>query len=97
MTTTQQKVKYTVSFEGRQAGAIGITYKITDAYKAANVHEVMSLLYEDYDLIRGLAIKRGSKIVEIPKNIVWIEVRSRRLRPTNEKGEYIVFQHGLKA
>jgi hypothetical protein len=69
--------KYTVSFNGRQSGAIGVTYQISETYEAANVHEVMSLLYEDYELIRGLVIKQGGKSVEIPQTIQWVKVRSK--------------------
>lgn len=70
------------SFYGRQAGAIGITYKITDSYKAADIHEALSYLYEDYDLIMGLSCM-GHKI---PKDINFKPVRSHRERPRQQDG-----------
>jgi len=64
------------SFTGRQSGAIGITYRISDSYKASNIHEALSYLYEDYDHIQGLKCANH----EIPKNIEWVKVRSHRER-----------------
>lgn len=56
--------KYTFSFNGRQSGAIGITYQIRDTYKANSIGEAMYLLYTDYDLISGLQAKEGSHSIE---------------------------------
>jgi hypothetical protein len=72
--------KYQFSFKGRQSGAIGIFYKISDTYEANNIHEALSLLYEDYEHIQGLTIKEGSKYVEVPEKINWVSVRSYRER-----------------
>lgn len=72
-------------FKGRQSGAIGITYQIKDTYKAKDIHEALSYLYEDYELISGLAIRSNNKIVERPSVIEWVKVRSNRERPRNPK------------
>lgn len=68
--------KFTFSFTGRQSGAIGIFYKISDTYTAKDIHEALSLLYEDYEHINGLTIKSGNKTIEAPKTINWVKVRS---------------------
>jgi len=85
--------KFTFSFIGRQAGAIGITYKISDTYEAKDIHEAMSLLYEDYDMIGhkgGLKCTRHGKEIETPKNINWVKVRSNSERSRNPKtGSYL--------
>lgn len=52
---------YKFSFTGRQAGAIGIFYKITDTYKAKDIHHALSLLYEDYEHISGLTIYESNR------------------------------------
>lgn len=82
--------KFTFSFIGRQAGAIGITYQIRDTYEAKDIHEAMSLLYEDYDCVRALKCSTNSKEVEMPKNINWLKVRSNSTRQRNPKnGSYL--------
>lgn len=73
--------KYNVQFIGRQRGATGITYTIRDKYECKDVHELMSLLYEDYDLIRGLMVERNNRDVEIPEKINWVKVRPNSERP----------------
>lgn len=40
---------FTFSFTGRQVGAIGIPYSITDTYKAKNVKQAFFMLYKDYE------------------------------------------------
>lgn len=68
---------YKVSFHGRQAGAIGITYQIADEYEANDIHELISLIWNDYDLIRGIKITtKSGKVIEQPEKIKWITVRS---------------------
>lgn len=82
--------KYSFSFEGRQMGAIGITYKINESYLAADIHEAMSLLYADYNLIHSLIVKSGAKEIEVPKEINWKTVRSYTTRKRDLKtGIYI--------
>lgn len=80
---------YKFSFTGRQAGAIGIFYKITDTYKAKDIHHALSLLYEDYEHISGLTIyesNRGNRdfyatdLIEAPNTINWVKVESHRTR-----------------
>ena len=80
--------KFKFSFIGRQAGAIGIFYKITDTYEAKDIHEALSYLYEDYDHINGL--KCNDSKIEIPKEINWVKVRSNRERKREVKtGDYL--------
>ena len=45
---------YNFSFIGRITGAIGITYKINDKYKAHSLVEALYMLNTDYDSIRQL-------------------------------------------
>lgn len=81
---------YTFKFNGRQSGAIGITYKISEGYKANDIHEAFSLLYEDYDSIRIERITENGKQIEAPKKINFINVRSNRERQRNLKnGQYL--------
>ena len=78
------------SFHGRQAGAIGIFYQISDTYKAQDIHEAMSLLYEDYEHIYDLKCKVNATEIDIPKNINWVKVRSNNTRGRNPKnGSYL--------
>ena len=51
---------YSFSFHGRQTGAIGIFYNITDSYKAESLAEACSMLYKDYEHIRFHSAKCGS-------------------------------------
>lgn len=82
--------KYTFSFIGRQTGAIGITYPITETYDAKDIHEALSLLYEDYDQIRIVKSKRNSHDINVPEKINFVSVRSNTTRKRNEKtGSYI--------
>ena len=39
---------FSFSFTGRQTGAIGIFYKIAHSYLANDIHEALSMVYEDY-------------------------------------------------
>lgn len=67
--------KYTFSFTGRQNGAIGIFYKITDSYTCESMEEAKSCLYRDYERCHGLKINGSSdlrefekaKFIEVPK------------------------------
>lgn len=67
--------KYTFSFIGRQTGAIGIFYKITEVYNCENISEAKSCLYRDYEHISQLKINGSSdlreydkaKFIEVPK------------------------------
>ena len=56
--------KFTFTFTGRQAGAIGIFYKIKDTYKAQNINEALKLLYANYEHITDLKCNNGK--TEIP-------------------------------
>lgn len=56
--------KYTISFTGRQTGAIGITYKIRDEYRANNLGEALYKLYTDYEHISISNVLEGSKSIE---------------------------------
>ncbi len=78
--------KFTFSFNGRQSGAIGITYSIRETYKAEDIHEALSFLYEDYSLILGLKESTGK---EIPREINFKKVRSYTTRERDPKtGSY---------
>lgn len=55
--------KYKFSFTGRKVGAIGIFYKISAEYTAADLKQAGSLLYNDYEHITGLKIKENGKPV----------------------------------
>ena len=78
------------SFEGRQSGAIGIFYQITDSYKANDLQEALSLLYEDYEHIGRLKITCNGKSIETPEKINFVKVRSNRERPRQQdKATYI--------
>lgn len=67
--------KYKFSFIGRQSGAIGINYAINDTYNAKDIHEALSLLWTDYDMVRGLSITENGKPVGQPTEIKWVTVR----------------------
>ena len=43
--------KYLISFDGRQSGAIGITYKIRQTYRTNNLGEALYILWTDYEHI----------------------------------------------
>ncbi len=58
------------SFTGRQARAIGIFYAIKATYRANDIHHAVSLLYKDYEHIKGLKCEG----CEIPKTINFIAV-----------------------
>lgn len=58
------------SFTGRQARAIGIFYPITATYKANDIHHAISLVYKDYEHIKGLKCEGH----EIPEKINFIKV-----------------------
>lgn len=73
--------KYTFKFTGRQAGAIGILHPVTDSYIAKDIHEAMSLLYADYEHMRGLTITQNGKRIDEPKVINWHKVRPNSERP----------------
>ncbi len=48
--------KYTFSFIGRQTGAIGICYKITQEYKCKSIQEACTKLFIDYEHFRELKL-----------------------------------------
>lgn len=77
--------KFKFSFTGRQAGAIGMTYKITDTYSAKDIHEALSYLWTDYSLISQLKCNVSGKNIEIPESnqIKWVKVRSYKERERN--------------
>jgi len=83
-------IKYSISFHGRQSGAIGIFYDIKDTYKCEDLDTLKSLIYEDYEHIKSLVIKVDSKI--IPNTLFdkanFIPVRSNRERERNN-GSYL--------
>lgn len=81
--------KYTFSFTGRQSGAIGIFYQIQDTYKAKDVHEALSFLYEDYEHQMHLVIRENGVKIAIPNKINFVEVRKNSTRQRNENGEYL--------
>lgn len=64
--------KYTFTFTGRQVGAIGIVYKITDTYISNSVDEAISMLFSDYEHFRGLKMNGkyvediGSHLIDLP-------------------------------
>lgn len=81
--------KYKFSFIGRQSGAIGIFYPIRETYKAANIDEAMSLLYEDYEHFKELKINKNGVQIDEPEKINFVKVRSHRERTIIEKtGSY---------
>lgn len=82
--------KYRFTFKGRQSGAIGIFYKISDTYKCSNIHEALSYLWEDYEHISGLTIYQNSTKIDQPEVINWIKVRphSERQR-ASDNGTYL--------
>lgn len=81
--------KYKFSFTGRQAGAIGINYQIRDTYKAKDIHEALSLLWTDYDMVRGLTIHENGKLIKQPEKINWVKVRPYTQRERSPKtGSY---------
>lgn len=45
-----------MSFYGRQTGAIGIRYKISDTYEANNLGEALHMLNTDYEVQRNLKV-----------------------------------------
>lgn len=49
--------KYKATFTGREAGAIGICYKITDTVKAVNQYVAREELSEKYEHITELELK----------------------------------------
>ncbi len=67
--------KYNISFNGRQTGAIGVFYKITEVYNCKNMDELKSCLYRDYEHISQLYINGSidlkeyntAKFIDVPK------------------------------
>jgi len=53
--------QYNFSFNGRQTGAIGIFYNITDSYNASSLQEARSMLYKDYEHITFYSCRCGNK------------------------------------
>lgn len=56
--------KYTFSFTGRQTGAIGIFYKITDVFEAENLSEAKSMLFANYEHFRGIRVQENGKAID---------------------------------
>jgi hypothetical protein len=52
---------YKFSFHGRQTGAIGIFYNISEEYKANSFEEACSMLYKDYEHISLSSASCGGK------------------------------------
>ncbi len=61
MNTTINKKTYSFSFVGRQNGAIGIRYNISDTYEANSLEEAVAMLGKDYEHGFSVAAKCGSK------------------------------------
>jgi len=81
-------MKITITFDGRQSGAIGIVYKIQDTYNVSSISEARSLLYEDYEHIDVKKII-GCSLEDFNK-ADFIPVRSNRERKRAEKtGAYL--------
>lgn len=80
---TQTTKSYRFSFNGRQAGAIGIFYKIAETYTCQTLSEAKSLLYEDYEVNSIGSMKCGSKEIDRDKfdKAPFISVSSHRERP----------------
>lgn len=62
-TTINKLKKYEFSFNGRQTGAIGIFYKISDSYMANSLDEAVAMLYTDYEHIRLFSCYCGNKVI----------------------------------
>lgn len=56
--------KYKFNFHGRQTGALGITYQISEEYNASCLEEACSMLYIDYEHFRGLHAYEGTKQID---------------------------------
>lgn len=81
-------MKITITFHGRQSGAIGIFYKIQDTYNVDSISEARSLLYEDYEHIHVDKVTGCTK--EEFNSAEFIPVRSNRERKRAEKtGAYL--------
>ncbi len=81
---------YKFMFKGRQAGAIGIFYQISETYKADTLSEAKSLLYEDYEHIQISRILEGSKGIDKSyfNAAPFVPVRSNKERKRDLKGSY---------
>lgn len=79
-------MKITITFHGRQSGAIGIFYKIQDTYNVSSISEARSLLYEDYEHIDVQKVVGCTK--EEFNSAEFIPVRSNRERKRKENGSY---------
>lgn len=77
-----------VSFYGRQNGAIGVRYNITDTYIVESVSEFKSKLWEDYEP-NQITMLKGCSLDEY-KKADFIKVRSRSLRQRKEDGSTYV-------
>lgn len=53
---TKHMKNYNFSFTGRQSGAIGIFYKISQEYTAKDIKHAVTMLYTDYEHISGLKL-----------------------------------------
>lgn len=56
--------KYYFSFTGRQTGAIGIIYPISENYEANSLGEALFKLWTDYELIRFNKAEENGKSIE---------------------------------
>lgn len=52
---------YNFSFHGRQTGALGIRYDISETYIANNFNEAVAMLYTDYEHISLYRANKGKK------------------------------------
>ena len=83
-------IKYNISFNGRQSGAVGIFYDIKDTYKCEDLDTLKSLVYEDYEHIKLLVIKVDSKTIptELFDKAKFIPVRPNKERERHD-GSYL--------
>jgi hypothetical protein len=56
--------KYNISFKGRQVGAIGIFYRITEEYNARNLGEFKHMLYTDYEHLDEIDCRENGKRID---------------------------------
>jgi hypothetical protein len=56
---------YKITFTGRQTGAIGITYRITETYEAVSLEAFKQMLYTDYECMPGAIVWENDKLMKI--------------------------------
>lgn len=72
---------YKFTFHGRQNGAIGIKYGITDTYEANQLGEALYMVYTDYD------VNHPYNVTENGKNIPYQEANKTEFIKTDYKGK----------